>query len=146
MEKVFTMTHWNHRIVKYKDGQGFGLHEVYYDDVGNEVGMTKWPVRFAVHTDEGAEGVITALELAMRDARTRPVFEEPEQWPDASQWNTIKPEEQGASMHAPFPGDPASAAAIAQTLRDEDYDQCDSNELANIMLAHWDVRWKRAAE
>lgn len=47
------------------------------------------------------------------------------------------------SSTAPQPGDPASRGAIAQTLMDEDYD-CATNslDLADIMLKHWDVRWK----
>lgn len=43
---------------------------------------------------------------------------------------------------APEPGDLANRGAIAQTFLDEDYEKCDSGQLADIMLANWDVRWK----
>ena len=28
---------WNYRVVKYSDGSGYGLHEIYYDDDGVEI-------------------------------------------------------------------------------------------------------------
>ena len=67
---------WNYRIVKYLNGDGFGLHEVYYDD-GKVSGMTKDPI---VVGDTRGE-VIDALNMAMRDATYKPVFYEPEVWP-----------------------------------------------------------------
>jgi hypothetical protein len=46
------------------------------------------------------------------------------------------------AQSAPEPGDLATRGAIAQTFLDECYDGCDSHDLADIMLKHWDVRWK----
>ena len=46
---------------------------------------------------------------------------------------------------APAPGDLASRGAVAQSLFDEDYQNTNSFELADIMLKHWDVRWKAGA-
>lgn len=71
---------WNYRIVHRRDGS-YGLHEVYYDDVGEPVVMTENAVTFECDSDEGPEGVIGNLEMALKDAKERPVFEEPEKWP-----------------------------------------------------------------
>ena len=38
---------WNYRIVEYRDGSGFGLHEVFYDDKGQPWSMTEQPASFA---------------------------------------------------------------------------------------------------
>lgn len=46
---------------------------------------------------------------------------------------------------APQPGDPASRSAIAQAFLDEDFQECSSFDLADIVLKHWDVRWKANA-
>lgn len=51
-------------------------------------------------------------------------------------WNT--------RLAAQSAGDVATANVLAQTLLDEDYQDCDSHELAAIVLKHWDVRWKSA--
>lgn len=71
---------WNYRIVHYKDNQGFGLHEVFYDSDGRPWSMTAEPVGFACDEDEGPEGVRDDLIMALRDAE-KPVFEEPVVWP-----------------------------------------------------------------
>lgn len=68
---------WNYRIVEYADGSGFGLHEVYYDDDGNEDAMTANPAGFV---GESAEDIRGSLMFAKRDANKRPVFKEPEEW------------------------------------------------------------------
>lgn len=68
---------WNYRLVKYKNpDHGYGLHEVYYN-----AGNSAWAM-----TDNGCfvgetpEDVIAALEMALKDAKERGVFEEPEKW------------------------------------------------------------------
>ena len=72
---------WNYRIVRYRDGEGFGLHEVYYDDDGQPWSMTEEATRFVCHPDEGPEGIKESLAMAMVDARKRPVLDQPETWP-----------------------------------------------------------------
>lgn len=77
------MGHWNYRIVKYKTGDGYGLHEVYYDDVGEAWAMTKDPISFGCDIEEGPEGVLSSIRLALQSVETRPVFDEPKKWPGA---------------------------------------------------------------
>jgi hypothetical protein len=64
---------WNYRIVKYADGDGYGLHEVYYREDG-EYAMTENPAGFVGDTPEE---VVGALMMAKMDASRRPIFEEP---------------------------------------------------------------------
>ena len=72
---------WNYRIVKYSKRKNaedwYGIHEVYYDNDGNPMGMTVEPVSFGGET---SEGVIEALEMALKDAKEHSIFEEPENW------------------------------------------------------------------
>lgn len=68
---------WNYRIVKYSDGSGFGLHEVYYDSEGKEKAMTDKPAGFVGDTPEEIKDV---LAMAASDASKRPVFEQPVEW------------------------------------------------------------------
>jgi len=74
---------WNYRIVRYRSGEGFGLHEVFYDDDGLPWGMTENPATFVSGTDEGPAGIKGSLLRARVDAIKRPVFDEPEEgkWP-----------------------------------------------------------------
>jgi hypothetical protein len=71
------MTTWNYRIIKHDgaDNAGhewFGLHEVYTDDRG--LSWTENPLSFVCDTEEGSEGIIKSLEMALADARNRPVL------------------------------------------------------------------------
>lgn len=68
---------WNHRIVKYHDVSGYGLHEVHYDADGKESAMTERPIYFAGETPAD---VVDSLRLALGDAENRPVFEQPAEW------------------------------------------------------------------
>lgn len=69
---------WNYRIVRYRQvGAGYGLHEVYYDDKLNVVSMTESPACFVAHIEEGPQGIIKSLTLALKDAQERPVLDEP---------------------------------------------------------------------
>lgn len=68
---------WNYRIVRYADGSGLGLHEVYYDADGKEISMTAEPASFVGDTPED---VRSALLMAKTDAHRRPVFDEPDDW------------------------------------------------------------------
>lgn len=65
---------WNYRIVRTetKDGPMWDLHEVYYDDAGRPIARTADPTDFG--SDEGPEGVIASLEMALSDAKNRPVL------------------------------------------------------------------------
>ena len=73
---------WNYRIVKYKDGGGYGLHEVYYDKDGLAWAMTEKPVGFVCDVDEDPkESIGEQLLMAKTNARMRPIFEEPDEWP-----------------------------------------------------------------
>lgn len=71
---------WNYRIVKYKDGSGYGLHEVFYNSKGEAYSMTEDPISFTCDTEEGSGGIIYSLDLASRDAVNHGVFDEPEEW------------------------------------------------------------------
>ena len=73
----------NYRIVRYRRGEGFGLHEVFYDDDGLPWGMTENPATFVCGTDEGPAGIKDSMLVARVDAIQRPVFDEPEEdkWP-----------------------------------------------------------------
>ena len=68
---------WNYRIVKYAHGPGFGLHEVHYDENGEAIRMTENPAGFVGDTEKELRD---SFVLAVRDARGRPVFEEPQDW------------------------------------------------------------------
>lgn len=67
---------WNYRIVRYRDGKGFGLHEVYYDDETHQPnGRTVEPI-ISCDEEEGSVGIIKSLSQALRDARELPVLED----------------------------------------------------------------------
>lgn len=74
---------WNYRIVKYRDGNGFGLHEVQYDKEGLPFSMTEEPASFVAALEEGPQGIHQSMMMARTDAIRRPIFEEPEEgkWP-----------------------------------------------------------------
>jgi hypothetical protein len=82
---------WNYRIVKYKDGSGYGLHEVLYDDEGQPWAMTNDPIGFSCRSDEGPQGIRTSLLMARVDAIKRPVFDEPKKWPGKNPAADLKP-------------------------------------------------------
>ena len=68
---------WNHRIVKYLNGSGYGLHEVYYDEDGVEASMTVDPIEISAETPDELRDL---LKLALDDATNQPVFDEPSEW------------------------------------------------------------------
>ncbi len=72
------MSTWNYRVVSYRDGSGYGPHEVYYDDNALPWGMTQEPAKFCFDSEQD---VINALKKALRDAQKRPIFREPAIWP-----------------------------------------------------------------
>ena len=76
------MSTWNYRIVLTRgDGpsgpwEAYGLFEVHYDNAGRPEARTVDLASFACDSDEGPEGIVGSLELALRDARTRPVLDD----------------------------------------------------------------------
>ena len=74
---------WNYRIVRYRNNEGFGLHEVYYDADGMPWGMTEDAVRFVCDAEEGPSGVKGSLLMAQSDSIKRPILDLPEdgKWP-----------------------------------------------------------------
>lgn len=74
---------WNYRIVRYANGEGYGLHEVMYDDKGLPWAMTADPCTFACGINEGPQGIKGSLLMARVDAIKRPIFDEPKKgkWP-----------------------------------------------------------------
>lgn len=64
---------WNYRIIKYTNGHGCGLHEVYYDDDGKASTATVDPVDF---TGKDAAEIISSLEMALDDAKKLPILHE----------------------------------------------------------------------
>lgn len=71
---------WNYRIVRYADGSGHGLHEVYYDDAGKPNGMTERAVGFHVGPDETIADLAEQVVKAIDEAYTKPVLDEPAEW------------------------------------------------------------------
>ena len=68
---------WNYRIVRHhQPAEWYGLHEVFYDDAGHPTEMTAEPINFVCDGDEGTEGIVKALEMALADARGQPVLDE----------------------------------------------------------------------
>jgi len=65
---------WNYRVLRHPDGH-LALHEVYYDNAGKPISYTAKPIHFAVDEDEGLPGLTASLELALRDAKERPILD-----------------------------------------------------------------------
>lgn len=74
-------SYWTYQIVKYKNGSGFGLHEVFYDAAGKPWGMTVDPEGFQVDNTESADDLKLMLAKALADALLQDVLDEPEIWP-----------------------------------------------------------------
>ena len=74
---------WNYRIVRYPKNQGFGLHEVHYDEDGKPWGVSKDATTFACDVEEGVAGIIQSLQMAIDAAKEHPVFDPPKKgkWP-----------------------------------------------------------------
>jgi hypothetical protein len=67
---------WSYRVVRY--GNGYGLHEVHYDEDGLAWTMTENPISFACGVHEGPLGIVDSLSNAHGAAKNFPVFDEPE--------------------------------------------------------------------
>lgn len=68
---------WNYRIVEYKNGTGFGLHEVHYNKDGEPISMTDNPAAFV---GASREVVYDSLVRAKMDAMRRPVLQDRPEW------------------------------------------------------------------
>ena len=77
---------WDYRIVKYKSGEGFGLHEIHYDDNGVPWGMSEEPAIFVSEfgddfpAEDSLAEIVDALVVAFVAVRRRPILEEPDAW------------------------------------------------------------------
>lgn len=75
------MSHWNYRIVRYhRRADGYGLHEVHYNDAGKPVAMTARGACFHADMEEGPTAIVRMLGKALKDAQERGVLEEPAEW------------------------------------------------------------------
>ncbi len=72
---------WNYRLVKHPSpvlGKFYyAVHEVYYNEDGSPKAMSTDSVSFGAETPEE---VIQSLEMALNDAKQRPIFEPPSHW------------------------------------------------------------------
>jgi hypothetical protein len=72
------MPRWNYRIVRYRKQPGnLVLHEVHYDDNDQVTALTEIAASFGCGVEEGKEGIISALRLALADAERFPILDEP---------------------------------------------------------------------
>ena len=68
------MSHWNYRLVKYKDErEGYGIHEVYYDDKGD---IDAWEDMPADLVGDSPEEMVTALGLMLASIQKRKILHE----------------------------------------------------------------------
>jgi len=58
------MTTWHYRFLRYTDGT-LALHEVYCDEEGRPNGYTTRPISFAVDADEGHDGLVQSMKMAL---------------------------------------------------------------------------------
>lgn len=65
---------WNYRVIRHEDGS-LALHEVYYRHDGTPWALTDDPAGFVANAEDGPEGLVRAIETALRDARERPVLD-----------------------------------------------------------------------
>ena len=63
---------WNYRIVR-RPGGWLALHEVHYSEDGQPNSYTENAVSFCADEQDGPAGIIIALEMALSEARERPV-------------------------------------------------------------------------
>lgn len=63
---------WNYRILDH--GDHFALHEVFYTPRGRPRSWTEDAITFGSDPEEGADGIIGSLEMALADARKHPVL------------------------------------------------------------------------
>ena len=72
---------WRYQIILHDKAEHpwYGLHEVYVGMEGVEgVGHTEEPISFVCDENEGSEGIINSLKMALQDAGKLPVLKESE--------------------------------------------------------------------
>ncbi|MDX7951810.1 hypothetical protein P7D22_11580 [Lichenihabitans sp. Uapishka_5] len=65
---------WHYRVIRHPD-RSLALHEVYCDEAGRPDGCTVEPIGFVANEEEGLSGIVEALEMALKDARERPILD-----------------------------------------------------------------------
>lgn len=65
---------WHYRVLRHPDGS-LALHEVYCDEAGRPHSYTEQPACFVADVEEGLAGIVGALEMALKDARERPILD-----------------------------------------------------------------------
>lgn len=78
------MGKWNYRLVKYHDGESYGLHEVYYNEEGEPDGMTTNPIlvfeAFEAR-DVGPQSIaVDTLSMMIQDIVRHSILEQPVEW------------------------------------------------------------------
>lgn len=111
------MTTWNYRIVRHhKPAEWLGLHEVYYDEDGNPNALTAQPISFSCDPDEGPGGIVGSLEMALADARERPILDRSEIGDDARP-SGLKREASSVFGMLKRPGEPARSVEEIKEAR-----------------------------
>jgi hypothetical protein len=64
---------WHYRVLRHPDGS-LALHEVFCDKAGKPQSYTDKPIGFGADEEEGLAGIIGGLEMALKDARERPIL------------------------------------------------------------------------
>jgi hypothetical protein len=78
---------WSYRIVRHHaPSEGFALREVFCDESGAPRAVTAEPATFGCAADDGAKGVIRALQAALADATKWPVLDEGDIPDDGAAW------------------------------------------------------------
>lgn len=65
---------WHYRVLRHPDGH-LALHEVYCDEIGRPHSYTERPIEFVADAEEGLSGIVGSLEMALNDARERPILD-----------------------------------------------------------------------
>lgn len=65
---------WHYRVLRHPDGW-LALHEVHCDETGRPHSYTTEAVSFGANADEGLDCIVHALEMALKDARERPILD-----------------------------------------------------------------------
>jgi hypothetical protein len=67
----------HYRVLRYTDGT-LALHEVYCDEEGRPNGYTARPISLAVDGDEGHDGLVQSMQMALGDATDRLILDVPD--------------------------------------------------------------------
>jgi hypothetical protein len=74
------LTDEQNRWSSWRDGTGYGLHEVYYDNEGRPIGMTPGADQVRLRCRRRSEGSSAVADHGDADASKRPVLDEPGHW------------------------------------------------------------------